>query len=238
VQYISQDEVKEELLTSSSPTSNTLTCDKTPAFTHLSKPRHQFRHITKYKLQAVQFPRVSKTILQSIEDAEKVKGGPKAILTKLMEIACSTFLSQIRVITGENADSKSVENSPDQADVEYSDDGISQNLLECICHVMVAEVKFKQSSVDVEPSSAKVKPSNANGQGKKKGKKGSPKIHSMSTIPPGGMLNMENAPSKTISAIETLKITEYSNQVYWKFAPHLDPVSCALDAHECIELTD
>ena len=44
--------------------------------------------------------------------------------------------------------------------------------------------------------------------------------------PPGGPLNIKRVPGESPPAIGTLCIDEYSNAMYWQFAPYLEPVHC------------
>jgi len=49
-------------------------------------------------------------------------------------------------------------------------------------------------------------------------------------IPPGGVLGTIGVPGEIIPARDHLRIEEYSNEVYWRFAPYLDSVRRVLES--------
>ena len=62
----------------------------------------------------------------------------------------------------------------------------------------------------------------------KKGK-GAQKVCILGSIPPGGMLNTKIRPGKSAPAMEHLDIQEFSNHMYWRFAPYLEEVCCTVN---------
>lgn len=146
----------------------------------------------------VPFLYISDAIRDGLQDAERT-GSPKQILAKLTRLAQKEALKQV----ANNFDS----------DVEETSNSSKENLLECIRRIMVVEAAMLQSS--------------SNGP-MKNNRNGAHKACMVSSIPPGGMLNMKGAPGESIPAIEQLNIQEYSNQAYWKFAPYLEDVCYTL----------
>ena len=91
---------------------------------------------------------------------------------------------------------------------EENPDSSDESLLECIRRMMVVEAAINKAS----------------SKGRKG--KGAQNAHSFSSIPPGGALNMKGEPGESIPAVDQLKIQEYSNKAYWRFAPYLEAVRC------------
>jgi len=54
--------------------------------------------------------------------------------------------------------------------------------------------------------------------------------HNLDLILPGGVLGTIGIPGKIIPARDHLRIEEYSNEVYWWFAPYLDSVCRVLES--------
>ena len=70
--------------------------------------------------------------------------------------------------------------------------------------------------------------SNAESLAGKNQKKSSLKMRTLSKIPPGGLLDIKGVHDENIRipAMEGLRIEQYSNAMFWQFAPHLEPVCC------------
>ena len=96
------------------------------------------------------------------------------------------------------------------SDVEEIPNGCDENLLECIRRVMMVEATIREASLE--------------GPMEKKGKR----AHILTSIPPGGALNVKGEPGESTPAFDQLSIREYSNHAYWKFAPHLEAVRYTL----------
>ena len=142
-----------------------------------------------------EFTGVSETVLRSLEEAEKTRGGPKGILGKVTTVTHKTFTQQMSdVLQDENTDRES-----EAGRAEYS-----QDLLECVRRVMIVEARIRGSS------------------------KTALNTRTLSKIPPGGLLGIKGVPGKSIPALAGLRIDQYSNAMYWQFAPYLEPVRCGL----------
>jgi hypothetical protein len=57
--------------------------------------------------------------------------------------------------------------------------------------------------------------------------------HTLSKIPPGGLLDVVGVLEETIPTMAGLHIKQYSNALYWKYAPYLDPVHCGIRSGIC-----
>src|SRR5258706_1409229 len=141
-----------------------------------------------------QFTGVSETLLCHLEDAEKTCGDPKGILVKVTTIVHNTFSQQASdVLKDNNADG-----------AEYS-----QDILECICQVMLVEARIQESS------------------------KMALKTCTLSKVPPGGLLGVMGVPGKSIPAMAGLCIDQYSNAMYCQLVPYLEPVHCVSRSRIC-----
>jgi len=85
----------------------------------------------------------------------------------------------------------------------------SQDILECIRRVMLVEARIRESS------------------------KTALKTRTLSEVPPGGLLGVMGAPGESIPAMAGLRIDQYSNAMYWQFAPYLEPVRCVSRSRIC-----
>jgi hypothetical protein len=133
-----------------------------------------------------EFTGISEAVLRSLEEAEKTRGGPKAILGKVMTIAHKIFTQQASdMLQDDNADWER-----EAGRAEYS-----QDLLECVRRVMIVEARTRES-----------------------------KTRTSSKILPGGLLGVRGVPGESIPAKEGLRIDQYSNAMYWQFAPYLESV--------------
>jgi hypothetical protein len=65
-------------------------------------------------------------------------------------------------------------------------------------------------------------------QAGKNWKKMAQKICTLTRTPPGGFLDRRGVPGESIPMMARLHIEQYSNAVYWQFAPYLEPVCCGL----------
>jgi hypothetical protein len=52
-------------------------------------------------------------------------------------------------------------------------------------------------------------------------------------IPPGGILVTSGVPDESVPTMEGLRIEQYSNDTYWKFAPYLELVRCETGSLIC-----
>jgi hypothetical protein len=57
--------------------------------------------------------------------------------------------------------------------------------------------------------------------------------HTLSKIPPGGLLDVVGVLEETIPVMVRLHIKQYSNALYWKYMPYLDPVCCGIRSGIC-----
>ena len=78
----------------------------------------------------------------------------------------------------------------------------SQDLLECVRRVMIVEARIRESS------------------------KMALNTRTLSKIPPGGLLGVKGVHGESMPAMAGLRIDQYSNAMYWQFAPYLEPVRC------------
>ena len=134
-----------------------------------------------------EFTGTTETVRRDLEAAEKTRGGPKGILGKLIGIAHKIFVQKL----GDGL----------QDDNANQEEG-SQDLLECICQVMIVEARIQESS------------------------KSALKTRTLSRIPPGGLLGVKGVPGESIPPMAGLCIDQYSNATYWQFAPYLESVRC------------
>ena len=126
-------------------------------------------------------------------------------------------LAKLRAIAHEEA-TKKVAHVFD-SDVEENPDDSDESLLECIRRMMMVEAVINK----------------AGSKGPKK--KGAQNARKFSSIPPGGTLNMKGGPGESTLVMDQLKIQEYSNKAYWRFAPYLEAVRCILNSN-CKCITD
>jgi hypothetical protein len=159
------------------------------------------------------FAGVSEALLRRLEHAEKTRGGPKGILNKVTRIAHNAFL--------QNASNAFQDNDTDQeSGTERQDDSgeeDSQGVLECVRRMMVLEARIRVSSTTKSQA----------GKSRKK------TARTLSKIPPGGLLDVVGVLEETIPAMARLHIKQYSNALYWKYAPYLDPVRCGIRSGIC-----
>jgi hypothetical protein len=98
-------------------------------------------------------------------------------------------------------------------------------------NITVPEGQGRLTTMEVEDSDiecvrieARIRESsNPDSLAREKRKKSS---HTLSHIPPGGALGIDDVPGESIPAMEGLRIEDYSNAIYWQFAPYLEPVRC------------
>jgi hypothetical protein len=156
------------------------------------------------------FSSVSEEALQSLEEAENTRGGLKRVLDKVMEIAQKIAHETIHKRAVNLFDTDIEE---ERSDSEGSSGGASQSptVLECIRRAMVLEARIKEN----DRAQAKEKRDKSDNIG--------------SIMPPGGILNMKGVPGQTVLQQEGLDIESYSNEAYWKYAPHLDPVRYVIE---------
>ena len=170
-------------------TSTRRTCPSGPAWQQRYRKYIEERGETFEK----QFTGISETVLRSLEEAQKTRGGPKGILGKLMTIAHNTFTQQIR----DGLQDNNTDRESEAGQAEYS-----QDLLECVRRVMIVESRIQELS------------------------KTALKTRTLSNIPPGGLLGVRSVAGGGIPAMAELHIDQYSNAMYWQFAPYLEPVRC------------
>jgi hypothetical protein len=151
------------------------------------------------------FADVSEALLRSLEDAEKTRGGPKGILTKVTRLAHGAFTQQVSDGFDTDRESGTERQGDSRAEV-------SQDLLECVRRMMVVEARIRE-------------PLNTASQAGKNKKKGARRL---SKTPPRGLLGVRGVPDGSIPAMARLRIEQYLNALYWQFAPHLDSVHCGL----------
>ena len=150
------------------------------------------------------FTGVSAALLRDLEDARKARGGLNGILNDMTAVAHTTFVQQVsRILKEKDGDEGS--------EVEDSEEE-SRDLLECVRQVMLVEAKIRESS-------------NAEGLTRKNQKESSLKMRTVGqSMPPGGLLEMIGVPGESIPTMGELRIEQYSNAVYWQFAPYLEQV--------------
>ncbi len=148
------------------------------------------------------FTGVSEAVLCSLEAAEKTPGGSKRILAKVQAIGQNTLIRQVSNVFSDDDMDEAREAEPHDSSGEEH----SQDLLECARWMMLIEARTQESS-------------NTKSQATKIQKNMVP-----TRIPPGGLLRTRNGPNESIPAMESLDIGQYSNDRYWQFRPHLDPV--------------
>jgi hypothetical protein len=90
----------------------------------------------------------------------------------------------------------------------------SPNLLECVRRVKIVDPAPQESS-------------NARRLTRKNPK------NTPSQTPPGGLLGRIGVPGERIPTMEGLHIKQYSNTMYWKFAPYLEHVRCETGSLIC-----
>jgi hypothetical protein len=154
------------------------------------------------------FTDVSETVLRSLEDAEKTRGGPKGILAEVTRIARKAFYQQQSNVLADDTDQES--GAEQQGG---SGEQASKDLLECIRRMMIIEARIRESS-------------NTKSQAGKNRKKTAPKKRTLNKIPPGGPLGIIGVTIEGVPAMARPPIKQYSNEIYWKFAPDLESVSC------------
>lgn len=153
------------------------------------------------------FVHISDAIRNSLQDAKRIQGGPKQLLARLERLARRVTVKRV---VGD-IDSE-VEEDPNS----------SEDFLECIRCMMVVEATMLKSGSK--------RPIGNKGNGARK-----PCRIGSIRVPPGGELNVDGRSGESPQAIEQLEIKEYSNEVYWRFAPYLDPVRCTLKpTRKCI----
>ena len=89
----------------------------------------------------------------------------------------------------------------------------SKDLLECIHWMMIVEARIWESL-------------NTKSQAGKNQKKMALKKCILNKIPPGGPLCIIGVPVEGVPAMVRPPIKQYSNDIYWKFTPNLESVSC------------
>src|SRR5260221_501336 len=163
----------------------------------------------------VPFSGACKSVLQSLQEAEGVKGGPRKVLNQLKEVMRTANLQRIGEQFLSDADD---EDENESVITTYDDEEYSHSILKCIRRVMVAEKKVSASSKT---------------EGRAAGKRARTKSRKSSTVqgfipremPPGGVLNAQGTINGNLPSLSELGgINGYSNQVYWKYVSYLELV--------------
>ena len=165
----------------------------------------------------VPFAKASDTILRRLDEVEKTKGGPKRILTKLMKLAHEVLVYETARLF--DSDAGALDNKANPGDIDYSDDDISHNVLECSRCVMVLQARVQKQSTAIGhiSDSALAAPNGAPAA----------RTRELSVTPIGGVLIVNGPPNENIPPKSALHIKDYSNSVYWQYAPYLDTVRLA-----------
>jgi hypothetical protein len=159
----------------------------------------------------VPFPKASNAFLHHLKEVEKTKGGPRNVLTKLMDIGNEAFSNKTARVF--DSDTEGLDGETDPGDSDYGNNEASHNLLECTRRVMVLQAKIQEHTTNrVLATSNEIPAENT---------------QELSTAPPGGVLVINGPPDKDIPPRSALCIEDYSNSVYWQYAPYLDTVCLA-----------
>jgi hypothetical protein len=157
------------------------------------------------------FTGVSEACLRSLEDAERTRGGPKGILAKVTRISHKAYTQ--RVSSEFESEDTDQESGAERQDGGGEED--LQDVLECVRRMMMVEARIRRSS-------------KTKSQAGKNQKKMARKIRTLTRTPPGGLLDRRGVPGESVPAMARLRIEQYSNAIYWQFAPYLEPVRCGL----------
>jgi len=149
------------------------------------------------------FSRVSDEVQKDLEKAEKTKGGLQRVLTALKGIGRKVA----------NKEAISVFKSDNKGEEGGTAGEASESVLECVCRILVTEAAIQQSMLKKKHKAKPIR-----------------QMCNFGLIPPGGVLGTIGIPGEIVPTRDHLHIQEYSNKVYWKFAPYLESVRHVLES--------
>jgi hypothetical protein len=154
----------------------------------------------------VPFSRVSGEVWKDLEKAEKTKGRAQRVLSELKEIGHKVAGKEAaRIFESDDEDEEGIPGVG--AGGEYED-----SVLECVRRILVTEAAIQQAKLR-----------------KKKKAKSKRKTRNLALVPPGGVLGTIGVLGEVALPMD-LRIEEYSNEDYWRFAPYLDSVRRILES--------
>ena len=149
------------------------------------------------------FSRVSDEVRKDLEKAEKTKGGLQRVLTALKGIGRKVA----------NKEAISVFKSDNEGEEGGTAGEASESVFECVRRILVTEAAIQQSMLKKKHKAKPIR-----------------QTRSFDLIPPGGVLGTIGVPGEIVPTRDHLRIHEYSNKVYWKFAPYLESVRRVLES--------
>jgi hypothetical protein len=154
----------------------------------------------------VPFSKVSDEVWRHLEKAEKTKGRLQRVLTELKQIGHKAAEKEVaKMFESDNEDEEGVPG----VGAGSEDD---ESVLECVRRILVTEAAIQQAMLR-----------------KKQKAKSKRQTRNLALIPPGGVLGTIGVLGEVVLPVD-LRIEEYSNEDYWRFAPYLDSVRRILES--------
>jgi len=170
-------------------------------FPWLARGRRKIAH--RKEALTTPFSRVSDEVRKDLEKAEKTKGGLQRVLTALKGIGRKVA----------NKEAISVFKSDNEGEEGGTAGEASESVFECVRRILVTEAAIQQSMLKKKHKAKPIR-----------------QTRSFDLIPPGGVLGTIGVPGEIVPTRDHLRIHEYSNKVYWKFAPYLESVRRVLES--------